>query len=87
MPTTNPRLDFSDWPRFDTVQPEHVKTAIESLLTAGRELITRLTDDATPATWHDFAGALSDGLEPVSYTHLDVYKRQCPTRFRARAKC
>ena len=64
MTTDNPLLDFSDLPRFDTVQPEHVKTAIESLLTAGRELITRLTDDATPATWHDFAGALSDGLEP-----------------------
>ncbi|UCV11178.1 M3 family metallopeptidase [Dechloromonas denitrificans] len=64
MTTTNPLLDFSDLPRFDLVQPEHVKPAIESLLTAGRELIERLTSDATPATWRDFAGALSDGLEP-----------------------
>ncbi len=64
MTTANPLLDFSDLPRFDTVQPEHVKPAVESLLAAGRELITRLTDDATPATWQDFAGALSDGLEP-----------------------
>jgi oligopeptidase A len=64
MTTPNPLLDFSDLPRFDTVQPEHVKPAIESLLTAGRELIERLTADSTPATWQDFAGALSDGLEP-----------------------
>ena len=64
MNATNPLLDFSDLPRFDLIQPEHVKPAIESLLTAGRELIARLTDDATPATWADFAGALADGLEP-----------------------
>jgi len=59
----NPLLDFSDVPRFDLIQPEHVKPAIESLLADGRALIERLTDDATPATWTDFAGALSDGLE------------------------
>ena len=64
MTTANPLLDFSDLPRFDTVQPEHVKPAIESLLAAGRELIDGLTADSTPATWADFAGALSDGLEP-----------------------
>jgi oligopeptidase A len=64
MTTANPLLDFSDLPRFDTVQPEHVKPAIESLLAQGRELIARLTADDTPATWPDFAGALSDGLEP-----------------------
>ena len=64
MTIANPLLDFSDLPRFDTVQPEHVKPAIESLLTAGRELVERLTAESTPATWKDFAGALSDGLEP-----------------------
>ena len=60
----NPLLDFSDLPRFDLVQPEHVKPAIESLLSSGRELIVRLTDDSTPATWNDFAGALALGHEP-----------------------
>lgn len=63
MTTANPLLDFSDLPRFDLVQPEHVKPAIESLLTDGRALIERLTADSTPATWADFAGALADGLE------------------------
>ena len=60
---TNPLLDFSDLPRFDLIQPEHVKPAIESLLADGRALIAQLTADNTPATWADFAGALSDGLE------------------------
>lgn len=64
MTTTNPLLDFTDLPRFDTVRPEHVKPAIESLLADGRALIEHLTADTTPATWQDFAGALSDGLEP-----------------------
>jgi Zn-dependent oligopeptidase len=59
----NPLLDFTDLPRFDLIQPEHVKPAIESLLADGRALIERLTADSTPATWTDFAGALSDGLE------------------------
>jgi len=61
--TANPLLDFSDLPRFDQIQPEHVKPAITQLLADGRALIERLTGDATPATWGDFAGALADGLE------------------------
>jgi oligopeptidase A len=64
MTATNPLLDFSDLPRFDTVQPEHVKPAVESLLADGRVLVERLTAEQTPATWRDFAGALADGLEP-----------------------
>ncbi len=60
----NPLLDFTDLPRFDLIQPEHVKPAISQLLADGRALIERLTADATPATWNDFAGALALGLEP-----------------------
>ncbi len=60
---TNPLLDFTDLPRFDLIQPEHVKPAITQLLADGRSLIERLTAEGTPATWSDFAGALSDGLE------------------------
>ena len=60
---TNPLLDFSDLPRFDLIQPEHVKPAITQLLADGRALVERLTSEATPATWSDFAGALSEGLE------------------------
>ncbi len=63
MTPTNPLLDFSDLPRFDLIQPEHVKPAITQLLADGRALVDRLTADSTPATWADFAGALSEGLE------------------------
>ncbi len=61
--TTNPLLDFTDLPRFDLIQPEHVKPAITQLLAEGRALIERLTADSTAPTWTDFAGALSDELE------------------------
>ncbi|MDE2441253.1 MAG: M3 family metallopeptidase [Betaproteobacteria bacterium] len=64
--TDNPLLDFSDLIRFDLIQPEHVRPAIEFLLADGRALIERLTAESTPATWTDFAGALSDGLEGFS---------------------
>jgi oligopeptidase A len=63
MTIQNPLLDFTDLPRFDLIQPEHVKPAITQLLADGRALVEKLADDATPATWADFAGALSNGLE------------------------
>jgi oligopeptidase A len=65
MTTTNPLLDFTDLPRFDTLQPAHVKPAIESLLAAARALVEQLTADSTPATWNDFAEPLASGLEPL----------------------
>jgi oligopeptidase A len=64
MTHSNPLLDFTDLPRFDLIQPEHVKPAITQLLSDGRALVERLTGEDTPATWKDFAGALSEGLEP-----------------------
>ena len=36
--TQNPLLDFTDLPRFDLIQPEHVKPAIESLLAENERL-------------------------------------------------
>lgn len=59
----NPLLDFTDLPRFDLIEPAHVKPAITQLLTEGRALVERLIADPTPVTWENFAGALSDGLE------------------------
>ncbi len=61
--TQNPLLDFTDLPRFDLIQPEHVKPAITQLLADGRVLVEQLTAETTPATWPDFAGPLGDGLE------------------------
>ena len=64
MTTTNPLLNLTGLPPFDRIEPAHVKPAIEALLADGRALIERLSADATPARWNDFAQALSDGLEP-----------------------
>ncbi|MFV0370745.1 MAG: M3 family metallopeptidase [Azonexus sp.] len=63
MSQANPLLDFTDLPRFDLIQPEHVQPAITQLLAEGRALMERLTADGTPATWDDFAGAFASGLE------------------------
>ncbi|MCL2346570.1 MAG: M3 family metallopeptidase [Desulfobulbus sp.] len=61
----NPLLDFTDLPRFDLIQPGHVKPAVTQLLAEGRALVERLTAESTPPTWTDFAGALALGLEPL----------------------
>lgn len=70
---TNPLLAAAGLPRFDLIQPEHVRPAMETLLTQARALVHSLTEDAEsaqsnePPTWENFAQPLSDGLEPLSY--------------------
>ena len=64
--TTNPLLDFSGLPRFDTVAPSDVQPAISQLLAESRALVERLTDSATSPTWDDFAAPLTDGMERLS---------------------
>ena len=59
--TTNPLLDFSGLPRFDTITP-----AIGSLLNESRALVERLTANTIPATWNDFAAPLADGIERLT---------------------
>jgi oligopeptidase A len=62
---TNPLLDFSGLPRFDTVRPDDVQPAISQLLAESRELVERLGADTVPARWDDFAAPLSDGIEQL----------------------
>jgi oligopeptidase A len=66
MTDTNPLLDFSGLPRFDAILPTHVDSAINGLLAENRALIDRLADDPQPATWNNFAGPLTDGIERLS---------------------
>ncbi|HZX33181.1 MAG TPA: M3 family metallopeptidase [Rhodocyclaceae bacterium] len=66
MTTANPLLDFSGLPRFDAVEPAHVKPAIEALLADSRQLVEKLTAADVPATWAGFARPLSDGIEHLS---------------------
>jgi oligopeptidase A len=64
--TTNPLLDFSGLPRFDTITPGDVQPAIRQLLEESRALVARLTADDVAATWDDFAAPLADGIERLS---------------------
>ncbi|MBK9625910.1 MAG: M3 family metallopeptidase [Rhodocyclaceae bacterium] len=63
---TNPLLDFSDLPRFDVVQPDHVAPAIESLMAEYRTLIDELLAQQTPTTWDDFVQPMIDAGEKLS---------------------
>ena len=38
-----------------------------------------MNDNKTPQTIEEENEALLEEIHPVSYTHLDVYKRQCYT--------
>lgn len=66
MTDANPLLDFSGLPRFDAIEPGHVKPAVEKLLADSRRLVEKLTAEGVPATWKDFAHPLSDGIEHLS---------------------
>jgi oligopeptidase A len=63
---TNPLLDFSGLPHFDSVTPSDVQPAIEHLLEQNRTLVERLTADHVAANWNDFAAPLADGIEQLS---------------------
>ena len=66
MTDANPLLDFSGLPRFDRIEPAHVRPAIDALLAESRALVARLTTGAVPATWKDFIAPLNDGIERLS---------------------
>jgi oligopeptidase A len=63
---SNPLLDFSGLPRFDTVQPDHVTPAIRQLIVEYRELIAKLTAPEAPASWDAFMQPLTDMGEKLS---------------------
>jgi oligopeptidase A len=61
--TVNPLLDFSGLPRYGSVLPEHVASAIDQLLAENRTLIARLTAEGAAASWSGFAEPLEDANE------------------------
>ena len=63
---TNPLLDFSGLPRFDSVTSADVQPAIEHLLEQNRTLVECLTADHVAANWNDFVAPLADGIEQLS---------------------
>ena len=65
MTSNNPLLHLPGLTPFDRIEALHVKPAIDRLLADARTLVERLAGAQTPATWNDFAQALTDGLEPL----------------------
>jgi oligopeptidase A len=46
---SNPLLDFSDAPLFDSIQPEHVSPAVDALLAKAQASLDKVTAQDFPA--------------------------------------
>src|SRR3954465_8920315 len=64
----NPLLDFSGLPRFGDFKPDHVSSAVDTLLSENRALVQRLAAPEVPATWDDFVEPLEDANERLGRT-------------------
>ena len=53
--TSNPLLDFSDLPRFDAIKPEHVTSAIDSLIAEANAVVAQLEAPLDDVTWDTLA--------------------------------
>ena len=63
---TNPLLNFSGFPKFNEIKPEHVSPAIDYLIAKGRGLIEALATSTEAPTWENFALKLEDHSEKIS---------------------
>jgi oligopeptidase A len=64
---TNPLLDTTGLPHFDTIAPEHVAPAIDVLLKDANEALEKVTQDDFPADWKALAIALDVVTERMSH--------------------
>jgi oligopeptidase A len=62
---TNPLLDFSDLPLFDSIEPAHVGPAMEILLAEADAALEKVTAPDFPATWTGIAGTLDIATEKL----------------------
>ena len=63
MSHTNPLLDFSDLPHFDTIRPEHIAPALDVLLAQANQALETVTASEYPAQWRDIASVLDVATE------------------------
>jgi oligopeptidase A len=63
---SNPLLDFSDTPRYRSIQPSHVTPAIEALLSECRATVQRVLDGSSAVSWESLVGPLDDAHERLS---------------------
>src|SRR5512133_1161716 len=62
---SNPLLDFSDLPRFDQVQPDHVPPAIDQLLAHPDQALEAVTRPDFPSRWDEMAKVLETATEQL----------------------
>jgi oligopeptidase A len=61
----NPLLDFSDLPRFEAIEPEHVTPAIELLLEQSRRVVADLEAPMQRVSWNNFVEPLEEITEKL----------------------
>ena len=66
MTSSNPLLDFSDFPLFDRIRPDDVSPAMDALLSAANTALETVTSPAFPASWNAIAGTLDVATEKLS---------------------
>ena len=62
---TNPLLDFSGLPLFDSILPEHVGPAMDELLVKAEAALAHVTASDFPANWSGIAGVLDVATEQL----------------------
>jgi oligopeptidase A len=63
MNHNNPLLDFSGLPRFADIRPEHVTSAIDTLLGDARTTIDRIATDMSTPTWSTVVEPMAESLD------------------------
>ncbi len=66
LPVSNPLLYLDGLPKFNEIKPEHVSSALDTLLSEGRQVIDALANDLGTPTWQNFALKLEDLDERIS---------------------
>jgi len=69
---SNPLLDFSALPHFSQVKPEHIGSAVDELIAAGRATIERLAARDARPTWDTFVEPLDDANEKLARAWTQV---------------
>ncbi len=82
---SNPLLDYSGLPRFSKIRPEHVRPALDRVLTENRSARERLLEDGAALDWHNFVQPLEDMSERLARTwspvsHLNGVKNSVALR-------
>ena len=61
----NPLLDFSDLPQFAAIKPDHIGSAIDSLLDQCRTVVKELEEPMAQVTWENFVEPLENVTEKL----------------------